>query len=231
MGSEAGGVAICDDLKKFIMFQDLGAEFLGELADCVIVRKISPDTVLFHRGDPPTGFVLIKSGRVKLYCQGQDGQEQILHFFEAGDSFAEAALFLPGYPATARTMTDSELIFVPKDRFQQLLSSNSELALRMIAGLAVKQKRFLNRIEDLTLRDARGRLCHYLSNLLEETVPVQQKVQLPVTQGALAQLLGVTEETMSRTIRSLRKDGLLVAGGKGWFEIADTAKLKEAYAI
>lgn len=221
-----------EDLRPFLMFQGLPERLRNTLAGCAVERRVPTNTVIFHRGEPPSGFVLIRSGRVKVYCESQDGQEQVLNFFEAGDSFAEAALFLPGYPATARTMAESELIFMPKDRFQQQLSENPELALRMITSLAVKQKKFLRMIEDLALRDARGRLCHYLSTRLDEDTDVDgHQIKIPVSQGSLAQLLGITEETLSRTIRSLRKDGVLGTGGKGIFEVADIGKLKEAYAI
>jgi CRP-like cAMP-binding protein len=220
------------DLQPYLVFQGLGVSLLDELAACVVPASLGADKVIFNRGDTPTKFVLIQSGRVKISCESQDGQEQILSFFETGESFAEAALFMRGYPATARTITECELFYMPKKRFQDLLSSNSELALRMVLSLAVKQRKFIRVIEDLSLRDARGRLCHYLSTLSSKNGGVEAgKVTLPVSQGVLAHLLGITEETLSRTIRSLRKDGVLAPLSKGSFEIYDFEKLNEAYAI
>jgi CRP/FNR family transcriptional regulator, dissimilatory nitrate respiration regulator len=220
------------DLHPYLIFEGLSLSLKDELASCLMPASLPPDSVIFHRGDVPTRFVLLQSGRVKICCESQDGQEQILSFFEDGDSFAEAALFMKGYPATARTITQCDLLYMPKKRFQDLLAENSELALRMILSLAVKQRKFLRVIEDLSLRDARGRLCHYLSRLLDDTgLPESRKVTLPVSQGVLAHLLGVTEETLSRTIRSLRKDEILAPLSKGSFEIFDVERLKEAYAI
>ena len=223
------------DLQPFPLFNSLGENLRDRIASCLIKVSLPQDALIFERGDPPEKFVLILSGRVKVCCETQDGQEQILSFFEEGESFAEAALFMKGYPATARTMTASELLYMPKKAFQDLLAANPELALRMIVNLSAKQKKFLRVIEDLALRDARGRLCHYLSRIYEqqerEVAGKADAISIPVSQGSLSHLLGITEETLSRTIRSLRKDGILSASGKGRFEILDARRLKEAYAI
>lgn len=225
------------DLQPFPLFNSLGENLRDRIASCLIKVSLPQDALIFERGDPPEKFVLILSGRVKVCCETQDGQEQVLRFFEQGESFAEAALFMQGYPATARTMIDSELLYMPKKAFLDLLAANPELALRMIVSLSTKQTNFLRTIEDLALRDARGRLCHYLSRLSmqQEAYGVAGDgsliITIPVSQGNLSHFLGVTEETLSRTIKSLRKDGILSASGKGRFEILDTQRLKEAYVI
>lgn len=220
------------ELEPFSIFNGLSESLRDEIASCAVRVILSQDTTIFSRGEPPDKFVLILAGQVKVYCETQDGQEQVMSFFETGESFAEAALFMNGYPASARTMSKSELLYMPKKAFQDLLASNPELALRMILSLSAKQKKFLQVIEDLSLRDARGRLCHYLSQFLKANDPGQgDSITIPVSQGSLSHLLGVTEETLSRTIRSLRKDGILSPTGKGGFEIHDVQRLKEAHAI
>ena len=61
-------------------------------------------------------------------------------------SFAEAVLFEGGaYPANAEALADSELLFLPKNRFVELLEENPKMSLRMLGSLA----KWLRRMTDL----------------------------------------------------------------------------------
>lgn len=219
-------------LANFKLFSGVSNTHLEPLEDALVKRELGPDNLIFQRGEEPSGFYLILSGRVKVFRNSFRGQEQIIGVFGPGDSFAEAALFRPGYPASSVTMVPTELIFVEKERFLKRLGDNPQLALRLLVGMSAKQHHLVNLIEDLSLRDARGRLCHYLSSLVPNSSGSGQiQVQLPVTQVTLAQLFGITEETLSRSVRSLRKDGVLAPTTKGGFVIHDLERLKKAYAI
>lgn len=220
------------ELQQFSIFQDLHTELLDLLAGYAIRKHFKANTTIFTRGETPQGFVLICSGQVKVYCDSIDGNHQILSLFETGQSFGEAALFMPGYPANARTLVDTEILWIPKLGFQDLLGKNPELALRLVITLASRQRKLVRMVEDLTLRNARGRLCHYLSQLLkQQNSRALPEIQIPVPQTTLAKLLGVTEETLSRTIKSLKKDGIITTESKGQFGIKDLDALEKAYAI
>ncbi len=218
------------DLKSFSIFSGLSDTLLDLLAGVAVRKRLAADVAVFVKGETPNGFALLVSGQVKVYCESLGGSHQVLSFFEPGDSFAEAALFMEGYPATARTMVKSEILWIPKLGFQSLLVENPELTLSLVITLASRQRKLVGMVEDLTLRDARGRLCHYLSRLLSQEKG-DKGIQIPVSQAALAQLLGVTEETLSRTIKSLRKDGIISSASKGHFGIEDVSALERAYAI
>ncbi|MGE0494369.1 MAG: Crp/Fnr family transcriptional regulator [Vulcanimicrobiota bacterium] len=220
-----------DELRDFPFFSGLGRDELTHVLPAVHRRQVAAGTFLFQAGDPPVGFYLVVSGRVKVFRESADGQEQALGFFGPGESFAEAALFQEGYPASAITLDDSELFLVQRDTFIRQLGDNPSLALRVIVTLSTKQRRLVRLLEDLTLRDARGRFCHYLAQLLDDHPQAPVTVALPVAQVTLARLLGVTEETLSRTIRSLRKDGILGAAEKGQFVVENVEQLKKAYSI
>ena len=219
-------------LSQFTLFAGVESKSLEPLEDALLERRLGADHLLFQRGEEPKGFYLVLKGRVKVFRESHKGQEQIIGFFGPGESFAEAALFQSGYPASSTTLEPTELIFVEKSRFLTRLGEHPDLAMRLLIGMSSKQRRLVNLIEDLTLRDARGRLCHYLSGLLPiKQAPDSAEVQLPVPQATLAQLLGITEETLSRSIRSLRKDGVLQPTTKGGFIVYDREKLQTAYAI
>ncbi len=160
---------------------------------------------IFDEAQPARALYLVQSGQVKIFKINPRGQEQILAVIPAGQTFAEAAVFMGGnYPASAQCLEDSRVISVERQALLQLMGQDPELALRMMAGMALKLRRLVGLVEDLTLHDARGRLARYLTALGEDDT-----ILLPTQQNVLARLLGLTSETLSRTFKTLREEGIL----------------------
>lgn len=181
---------------------------------------------IFDEGEPARGFYLIHTGQVKIFKLSPRGSEQILAVLGPGQTFAEAAAFLgKGYPASAECLEDSDLIFIEREAIRVLMAKDPDLALRMMAGMALKLRRLVSLVEDLTLRDARGRLCRYLLGLAP-TSAAECTVKLPTQQTVLARLLGLTQETLSRTLKSLREEGLIESMGGGRLALRDLSGLR-----
>lgn len=171
---------------------------------------------IFDEGEPARGFYLVQSGQIKIFKLSPRGQEQILAVIGPGGTFAEAAAFVGrGYPASSETLEDSELIFIEREAIRQLLSKDPDLGLRMMASMALKLRRLVGMVEDLTLRDARGRLARYLLGLAPPGAEASCQVKLPTQQTVLARLLGLTQETLSRTLKGLRDEGLIASPSNG----------------
>lgn len=205
-------------LDQFPLFANLDPAESGALAEQLGERHYAAGTVLFEAGQPVEGFYLVVSGSVKIFKLSPEGKEQIMGVFAAGQSFAEAAVFqsMRGYPASAQCLLDSVLIFVPRDILLRQIARTPELAFRLLAGMAAKLRRLVGLVEDLTLRDARGRLCRYLLTLVPEG---EDEIVLPFPQTVLARMLGITQETTSRTLKALFDEGVLESLGPGRFRV------------
>ena len=213
------------ELDQFSLFAGLAPEDVARLSEQVSERHHPAGTLLFECGQPVEGFYLICSGAVKIYKLSPEGKEQILSVFQAGESFAEAAVFqsMRGYPASAECLQDSILIFVGRDALLGQIARTPELAFRLLAGMSAKLRRMVGLVEDLTLRDARGRLCRYLLTLPS---PGEVELTLPFAQTVLARMLGITQETMSRTLKALQDEEILLAHGPGQFRILQAEVLE-----
>lgn len=188
-------------------------------------RRVPAGTRIFAQGDPARGFFLVLEGCVKIYKLSAAGAEQALALAGPGETFAEAALFQGGgYPAHAQAVQDSDLLFLGREPFVQQLRRDPELALRILGGLSLKLRRMVRLVEDLSLRDARGRLARYLLTQLE---PGADLVRLRVSQAVMARLLGLATETFSRTLRILKAEGLLETDGRD-LRVLDPAGLRAA---
>ncbi|MDX9710554.1 MAG: Crp/Fnr family transcriptional regulator, partial [Trichloromonas sp.] len=170
------------------------------------------------------GFFIVGTGKVKVFKLSPEGKERILHIVHPGGTFAEAAIFGSGtYPAYAQPLEASQLIFFPKREFLDLLHSDSQLAINMIAGLSRFLRQFANQIEELTFKDVPARLARYLLDLAGDEA---EQVELPISKSQLASKLGTVSETLSRTFRKLTKDDLIVVRGKV-IELLDRGRLED----
>jgi CRP/FNR family transcriptional regulator len=217
-------MTLTDDMKSCPLFADLSAEEFKQLAAIVHRRKVQRGELLFSDGDAAKGFYVVAEGRVKVYKLSADGKERILHIVQPGSTFAEAAIFGDGnYPAYAEPLVTSTLLFFPKRDFLNLLHTQSQMAINMIAGLSRYLRQFATQVEQLTFQDVPARLAKYLFTLPGAATG---RVVLPISKGQLASNLGTVSETLSRTLRKLADEGLLVVEGKN-ITLLDSDKLEE----
>ena len=206
-----------DVLRKTHLFATLPDDDLRRVADLAVSRRFAKKEAVFREGDHADGFFIVVSGKVKVFKLSGEGKEQIL-VLEAGQTFAEAVIFEGGgYPAHAETLTDTELLFLPKRPFVDLLERHPKVAIRMLASLSRWLKRMTDRAESLSLKDVETRLVFYLSEELKARgIPTKDgaELELAIGKNVLASRLGTVPETFSRTLKKLQDDGLIDVRGK-----------------
>jgi CRP-like cAMP-binding protein len=153
------------------------------------------------------------TGRVKVYKVSSEGKEQILHIFEAGQSFGEVTVFTDRQlPANAEALAKSRLLFFPRSAFVDLVINNPSLALNMLAIMSKKLRQFAAQIESLSLKEIPARLASYLIYLAKEQQTIDA-VELNISKGQLASLLGTIPETLSRIFAKLSGQQLIRVEG------------------
>ncbi len=95
----------------------------------------------------------------------------------------------------------------------------------MLAVLSLRLRRFVDQIENLSLKEVPARLAGYLLYLLEEQGS-EESVELEISKGQLASLLGTIPETLSRIFAKMSEEGLIDVDGKK-IRILDRAALAE----
>ena len=215
---------IRDAIKRCPLFAGVTNDDLDHLLRISKARESTKGELLFSDGEVAAGFFIVGTGKIKVFKLSPDGKERILHIVHPGGTFAEAAIFGSGtYPAYAQPLEASQLIFFPKREFLDLLRSDSQLAINMIAGLSRFLRQFANQIEELTFKDVPARLARYLLDLAGDEA---EQVELPISKSQLASKLGTVSETLSRTFRKLTDDDLIVVRGKV-IELLDRDRLED----
>ena len=207
-----------DTLRKTPLFANLPDDDLRRIADLAVTRRFAKKAAVFREGDRAEGFFIVSSGKVKVFKLSGEGKEQVLHVLEAGQTFAEAVIFEGGgYPAHAEALTDTELLFLPKRPFVDLLERHPKVAIRMLASLSRWVKRMTDLAESLSLKDVETRLVFYLSEELKARgIPAKDgaELELAIGKNVLASRLGTVPETFSRTLKKLQDEGRIDVHGK-----------------
>jgi CRP/FNR family transcriptional regulator len=205
---------IIDQIGGIPLFQGLPEKQLAELAHIIIERKYKHGEVIFSEGDEASGFFVLLSGRLKIFKLSPDGKEQILHFVESGDPFAEVAMFAGSkYPAHAEALKESRAMFFPRAVFEKLIKKDPALAMNMLAILSQRLKYFSRLVEDLSLKEVPQRLAAYLL-YLGGTGNNNLPVDLSISKGQLASLLGTIPETLSRILNKMATQGFIEVKGR-----------------
>ncbi len=203
-----------NQIKDVPLFHGLPEKQLGELARIIIDRKYEQGEVIFTEGAEASGFFVLLSGRLKIFKLSPDGKEQILHFIDPREPFAEVAMFAGSrYPAHAEAIKESHAVYFPRIAFEKLIKKDPELAMNMLAILSQRLKYFSRLVEDLSLKEVPQRLAAYLL-YLDITQNTSSPVDLNISKGQLASLLGTIPETLSRILNKMASQGLIEVKGR-----------------
>ncbi|MHB9096317.1 MAG: Crp/Fnr family transcriptional regulator [Syntrophales bacterium] len=218
-------IDVVKQLAGIPLFAGLSKAQYEALARIGVRRSCRKGERIFSEGDEGTGFYVVVAGRVKIFKVSADGKEQILHLFGPGESFGEVSVFTgQGFPADAVTAAQTTLLFFPRIAFSALVQKDPALALNMMASLSRRLMQFAGLIEDLSLKEVPGRLAKYLLYLSDKDG--DGGVELDVSKGQLASLLGTIPETLSRILAKMNRRGLIRSRG-AQIRIIDRRGLEE----
>lgn len=217
-------------LRQIPIFAELPDDLLARVAERLVQRRVPSGTVLFTAGEPSRGLYIVQSGRVRVYRVSPEGREQVLHVEGPGRPVAELPLFDGGaYPASAVTIEDSVLLFLPRPEFEQLYRTNPDVAHAIIRGLGRRLRHLVQLTETLAFRDVAARLAMLLAGYADRTgVPTAEGVELALgrTQEELALEIGAARESVSRALKQLQRKGLIESAGRDRLRIPNVERLR-----
>src|SRR5438270_3313976 len=124
---------VTDLLRTMDIFEALPSEELETIAQLLRERRLAETEVLCRQGDPGDALFIVTGGRIRLSTTDPSGNEKILTYFTDGQFFGEMSL-LTGAPrsATATAETDSQVLVLQKQAFDQLLASHAQIMREML---------------------------------------------------------------------------------------------------
>ena len=198
---------------KSRLFGGLPAEHIAEIAKIAVAKQFSKGESIFADGDEGRGFYLVVEGTVNVYKLSPDGKEQTLHIVKEGDTIGAVPVFSgKSFPANARAITKSHLLFFDREKFIQLITDKPALTMNLLALLAMRLREFTIQVENLSLKEIPGRLAAYLLYLSQEQ-DNGDLVKLNISKAQLANILGTGPESLSRTLGNIKSRKIIEEEG------------------
>ncbi|TCL60898.1 Crp/Fnr family transcriptional regulator [Hydrogenispora ethanolica] len=214
-------------LRSSQLFGALEPERLSALAQLAVRRFYAKGDLIFSEGSPALEFTLVGSGRVKVVKLSTTGKEQILHVIGPHEPVGEVAVFTgTDYPATCIALTDAEVCVIQRSALMNLIQSQPQMALDLLAVLSQRLRHFNQLLATLSLDEAPVKLAKYLYQQCLAVSPETRELWLTISKGELAQNLGMTPETLSRSLAKLKKAGVIGGEGRRSLRILDWEKLQ-----
>jgi len=202
----------CDtcQAREFSACAPLTAEEQGRLAAIMRTINIKAHCPVFDEADPAEYVYTITAGTVKVYKLLGDGRRQITGFLFAGDFLG--LIHNEAYAYSAEALVATRLCRFPRQRLEALLVEIPNLEQRLLAMASHELAAAQDQMVLLGRKSARERVVSFilmLSNSATRHSRPGDPVFLPMSRSDIADYLGLTTETVSRTVTLLKKQGLI----------------------
>lgn len=200
-------------IRENTIFTGLNDAQLDAFKDVVVISSYKKREIVYLDGDECTGLYIIRTGRLKLVRSSSTGKEQIINILNPGDLLG-FEVFYEGraYKNTAVAMDDSELCYIEKNAFFKILEREPDISKKLIISLGKELNHAYERIGNLGLLNAKEKLGHLLYTLANEygvKADGEVKLNLTLSRLEIAELLGITQETSIRLLKSFKEEGIL----------------------
>lgn len=207
-------------LNKIDIFSHLNPVQLKSLMQISIERSYQAGEILFYEGEESSYFHLLLRGEVSVFKTSAANESILVHRFHAPSLIAEVATLkqIP-YPASAECMTATEILKIEREPFLRLLHEDAGLSISLIASLTQK----IGALELSIKRHSAPTAMAKVARLLRDEYEVFQHYK----GMEIAQMLGITPETLSRMIKKLKAEGIVEGNTTRSLTLKDTQALEK----
>lgn len=222
-----GPCAACD-IRQLSICNVLSANELARLRTIISTVHVAAGGTVINEGAPAEDLFNVVAGTVKLYKLLSDGRRQITGFLFPGDFLGIALNDIYAY--TAEAIEPLQLCRFPRRKLEVLLGEMPRLERRLFGEVAHELAAAQDQMLLLGRKTAKERLASFLLGLSGRAVKRRQQatpLPLPMSRADIADYLGLTTETVSRSFTQLRQAKLIAKDRQNRVEIRDFEQLTE----
>jgi CRP-like cAMP-binding protein len=180
------------------------------LRESAVSLEIRHGDYLFQHGNPVSQLFFVVSGEIRLMEYAASGAECVLQRAGPGEWIGECSICMDVYSCYAHAARKSRVIGFPMPLFNWVLHEDVEFANAWAAQLAASLRRIFGRYERRSLKTARERVLHFLVTESHG----QTYLDLTHSFAVLAGELGLSRESLYRTLSQLEREGTIRREGK-----------------
>ena len=193
-------------LQKVPLFSQLAPADLQRVVDLAREKAYPKNSVILFEDDPGDALFVVATGQVKVVLIGEDGREVILSVLGVGQFFGEMSL-IDDEPRSAHViaMEDSNLVVLRREDFEAILVQTPAIAVALLRELTRRLRQADEKVGSLVLLDVHGRVARLMLEMADEEGG--ERITRRLTHHTIAQMIGSSRETVSRTMRDLVDKG------------------------
>jgi CRP/FNR family cyclic AMP-dependent transcriptional regulator len=189
--------------------------FLATVGPGHTVSDLRKNEVVFLQSAAADAVFYIQKGKIKIVVSSEQGKEAVVGVMGPGEFFGEGCLI--GQPlrlATAKTMTESQVVRVSKAEMVRVLHAEPRFAELFMTHLLTRNSRVEEDLVDQVFNSSEKRLARtllLLANFGQDGGP--QPITTPISQETLAEIIGTKRPRVSVFMNKFRKLGFIEYNG------------------
>src|SRR6185437_13639007 len=219
-----------------------GNGFFCQLSDPVLkdfeqIRSASAypaGAVLFVEKQNCRGVYVLCEGEVKFSINSREGKTMIVRIAKAGEMLGLLAMISgSSYEVTAETLRPSQIVFINREEFLRFIARHPEAQQNIVKQLSAEYQVASELVRTLGLTSpVPEKLAKLLLDLSADVQTTKRvaKIRLPLTPEEIGECIGVTRETISRTLGDFKQRHLITIQGSTLM-IPDRAALERVVNV
>jgi CRP-like cAMP-binding protein len=209
-------VSIPQAFGKAKVFNGLPREALEDVSRRFKMRAFERGDILFIEGEQARTYFIVGEGQVKVFQSSADGLEVILHMLGPGELVGAFPTLGEGaYPASAQAFTGLVAYSISSEAFDSLLEDYPSIAVNLLRFATQVLQASHEKLREMATERVEQRIARTLARLANQIGRQTETgilVDAPLTRQDLAEMTGTTLYTVSRSLKSWEREGILELG-------------------
>lgn len=218
-------------LHSIPIFKELTVYEIDSLKTIAHTKRYQKYTHVFMQDDHLSNVYFILEGKIKIYKTDIHGREQIVNILHSGDMFPHQGFFRhDNYPAHAEVIEPSTLVYIPKQQFEDFLMQFPQISVKLFRVLGDMIVDLQQRLEEQILHNTQEQVMMLILRLVKKHGKENRHGDVMLAKQfsnkELANMIGTTRETISRTLSQLKKESLIELSANNMWKI-DVEKIED----
>jgi len=204
-----------DILANSLLFEDIDKDDIDMMITCLCPKEesFSRGEFIAKAGEHMKGLGLLVEGSLSVLKENVSGSRIIMNILKPGDLFGEMAVFSNKrvWPASINALTNSTVLFISPDKIvgscSHACSFHRRIILNMLKILSEKAMNLNRKVEYMSIRGMREKLCTFFWELYKEQGSLL--IHLPMKRNEMADFLNISRPSMSREMGRMRDEGII----------------------
>lgn len=192
------------------------------------INKYKRKQIIYSEGNHPNALYYLIKGKVKAFKTNEEGKGLVTDLFGPGDFLGYIALLEGGtYNDTAVALEDTELAVIPKEDFDELMTSSHEVTNKFILLLANSVTARESKLLGIAYSSLRKKVANALLQLQKKyRQNKDEKFMIDINRESLATIAGTATESLIRTLTDFKNERLIDMKGNA-ITLLNSRKLEQ----